>query len=319
MTSLLALPAGFLIDMIAGDPHGLPHPVVYMGKTIALLEKLLRKAFPKTPAGERAAGALMWLLVAGGSFLLPFLLLKACAKAGPYLRFALESLMCWQVLAAKSLKDESVKVERALEDEGLEAARRAVSMIVGRDTERLDEAGVIRAAVETVAENTSDGVIAPMFYTALGGAPLGMLYKAVNTMDSMTGYIDPPYTHFGYVPAKADDVFNWIPARISALIMLLAGLFLGLDVRNGWRIFKRDRYKHASPNSAQTESVCAGLLGLQLAGDAWYRGVLHKKQHIGDPLREIRPDDISLSCRLMYASAFIGLIISLAAKAALIS
>ncbi|MBQ1523607.1 MAG: cobalamin biosynthesis protein [Firmicutes bacterium] len=191
-------------------------------------------------------------------------------------------------------------------------------MIVGRDTARLDEKGVARAAVETVAENFSDGVMAPIIYMAVGGPALGFLYKAVNTMDSMTGYIDPPYTYFGFVPAKMDDLFNWIPARVSALVMLLAGRILGLDAKNGWRIFRRDRYNHASPNSAQTESVCAGLLGLQLAGDAWYGGVLHKKQFIGDPVREIETKDIERSCRLMYASAAAGLIIALAARAAIV-
>ena len=180
-------------------------------------------------------------------------------------------------------------------------------MIVGRDTETLDRAGVIKATVETVAENTSDWVVAPLMFLAVGGAPLGFLYKAVNTMDSMLGYVEPPYTHIGLVPAKLDDVFNFLPARISALLMLLAGVLLGMDGRGGWRIFRRDRYKHASPNSAQTESVCAGLLGLRLAGDAWYHGVLHKKEYIGDPVREIVHEDIPRSCRLMYATAFLAL------------
>ena len=183
-------------------------------------------------------------------------------------------------------------------------------MIVGRDTQTLDDAGVTRAAVETVAENCSDGVVAPLLFMAFGGAPLGFLYKGVNTMDSMLGYVEPPYTNIGFFPAKLDDVFNYLPARISALLMLLAGVILGLDGRNGWRIFRRDRYKHASPNSAQTESVCAGLMGLRLAGDAWYHGVLHKKEYIGDPLREIVHGDIPLACRLMTATAVIAFVIS---------
>ena len=182
-------------------------------------------------------------------------------------------------------------------------------MIVGRDTQRLDEAGVARAAVETVAENTSDGIIAPMLFLAIGGAPLGFFYKAVNTMDSMLGYVEMPYKNVGLVPAKMDDLFNFLPARISALLMLAAGALLGMDGKNGWKIFKRDRYNHASPNSAQTESVCAGLLGLRLAGDAWYHGVLHKKKYIGDPLREIEPEDIPKACRLLYATAFLGLVV----------
>ena len=187
-------------------------------------------------------------------------------------------------------------------------------MIVGRDTQYLDEAGVTRAAVETVAENTSDGIIAPMLFLAIGGAPLGFFYKAVNTMDSMLGYVEMPYKNVGLVPAKMDDVFNYIPARISAFLMLAAGGFLGMDVKNGWKIFKRDRYNHSSPNSAQTESVCAGLLGLRLAGDAWYHGVLHKKKFIGDPIRQIVPEDIPVACRLLYGTAFLGLLVFCAVK-----
>jgi adenosylcobinamide-phosphate synthase len=202
-----------------------------------------------------------------------------------------------------------MKVFRAVKTGDLAASRHAVSMIVGRDTERLDLAGVVRAAVETVAENTSDGVVAPMLFLALGGAPLGFFYKAVNTMDSMLGYVEPPYRDLGLVPAKMDDVCNFLPARLSALLMLAAGGLLGLDVKNGWKIFRRDRYRHASPNSAQTESVCAGLLGLRLAGDAWYHGVLHKKEYIGDPLREIEPEDIPRSCKLLYATALLSLLL----------
>ena len=222
--------------------------------------------------------------------------------------------MCAQILATKSLKTESMKVYDALKTGDLEKARYAVSMIVGRDTQRLDEAGVARAAVETVAENTSDGIIAPMLFLAIGGAPLGFFYKAVNTMDSMLGYVEMPYKNVGLVPAKMDDLFNYIPARISALLMLAAGTLLGLDGKNGWKIFKRDRYNHASPNSAQTESVCAGLLGLRLAGDAWYHGVLHKKKFIGDPLREIEPEDIPKACRLLYGTAVLSLGVFAAVK-----
>lgn len=182
-------------------------------------------------------------------------------------------------------------------------------MIVGRDTAELDDAAVTRAAVETVAENTSDGIVAPLIFLAIGGAPLGFFYKAVNTMDSMLGYVEEPYKNIGLVPAKMDDVMNFVPARLSALIMLVAGWFLKLDVKNGWKIFKRDRFNHASPNSAQTESVCAGLLGLRLAGDAYYHGVLHKKKYIGDALREIEHADIPRSCCLLYVTALLSLVL----------
>ena len=314
MWSLCALILGFCLDLLIGDPHGIPHPVALIGKLIDVTEKGMRKAFPKTVRGENFAGAAIWLIVVTVSTALPALLLWLAYSANRWLGLALETVMCAQILATKSLRQESMKVYDALQTGDLEKARHAVSMIVGRDTQRLDEAGVTRAAVETVAENTSDGIIAPMLFLAIGGAPLGFFYKAVNTMESMLGYVEMPYKNVGLVPAKMDDFFNFLPARISALLMLAAGTVLGMDGKNGWKIFRRDRYHHASPNSAQTESVCAGLLGLRLAGDAWYHGVLHKKKYIGDPLREIEPGDIPKACRLLYATAFLGLALFSATK-----
>ena len=289
-----------------------------IGKLISVLERFFRRLCPKNTRGEILAGGLIWFFTAAISTAVPVLLLFAAQRISVYLRLALESVMCWQILAAKSLQGESMKVYAALKTATLPDAQKAVSMIVGRDTERLDEPGVARAAVETVAENTSDGVIAPLFYLALGGAGLGFFYKAVNTMDSMLGYVEPPYKNIGLIPAKLDDVFNFIPARLSALFLLAAGVLLHLDVKNGWQMFKRDRYKHASPNSAQTESVCAGLLGLRLAGEAWYHGVLHKKDFIGDAKREISPEDIPRACRLMYAAAALALFVFALVKAILI-
>ena len=297
-----AIAAGFVLDLLLGDPRSIPHPIVAIGHLISWLERLLRRIFPKTEAGEMIAGGVLWLLTAFVSFAVPAVLLRLCRRASPWLGLAAESIMCWQILAARSLERESMNVCRALKTGTIEEARYAVSRIVGRDTQELDAAAVTRAAVETVAENTSDGVIAPLFYLAIGGAPLGFFYKAVNTMDSMLDYVEPPYKNIGCIPARLDDVFNFIPARLSAVLMLAAGWLLRLDVKNGWRIFRRDRYNHASPNSAQTESVCAGLLGLRLAGDASYHGVLHKKKYIGDALREITPEDIGLACKLMYAT-----------------
>ena len=226
--SLFALCIGFCIDLLIGDPHGLPHPVAAIGHLISLLERLFRRLFPKTPGGERAAGACIWILTALIAAALPALLLWGCARVSVWLRLAVESVMCGQILAAKSLRDESMKVCAALEHGSLDEARQAVSMIVGRDGARLDARGVMRAAVETVAENTSDGVIAPMLFLAIGGAPLGFFYKAVNTMDSMLGYVEPPYKDIGLVPARMDDVFNFIPARLSALLMLAAGALLAV-------------------------------------------------------------------------------------------
>ena len=313
--SLYALCIGFCIDLIVGDPHGFPHPVVGIGRLISLLERLFRRLLPKTKGGEIAAGACIWVLTVLISAGLPAALLYGAQKLSVWLRLALESVMCWQILATKSLRDESMKVFSALRGGTLDEAQQAVSMIVGRDTAQLDEKGVARAAVETVAENTSDGVIAPLLFLALGGAPLGFFYKAVNTMDSMLGYVEMPYKNIGLIPAKLDDVFNFIPARLSAFLMLAAGALLRLDVKNGWRIFRRDRYRHASPNSAQTESVCAGLLGLRLAGDAWYHGVLHRKAFIGDAVREIETDDIPRACRLMTVTALLALVLFAGIKA----
>ena len=309
MRSLYALCIGFCIDLILGDPHSIPHPVVLIGKLISSLEKLLRKLFPKTVRGENWAGGILWLLVVTISTAVPAFLLWLCYETHLWLGLALESILCAQILAIKSLKDESMKVYAALKTGDLAKSRYAVSMIVGRDTARLDDKGVARAAVETVAENTSDGIVAPLIFLAIGGAPLGFFYKAVNTMDSMLGYVEMPYKNIGLVPARMDDVMNYIPARLSALVMLAAGWLLKLDVKNGWKIFLRDRCNHASPNSAQTESVCAGLLGLRLAGDAWYHGALHKKKFIGDALREIEYGDIKRACTLLYVTAALSLVL----------
>lgn len=309
MWHLGALCIGFAIDLIVGDPHSIPHPVIFIGKLISALEKLVRKIFPKTVKGENFAGGVLWLVVVAFSTAVPALLLWLCYGIRVWLGLAIESIMCWQILATKSLKDESMKAYDALQTGDITKSRYAVSMIVGRDTENLDDKAVARAAVETVAENTSDGIVAPLIFLAIGGAPLGFFYKAVNTMDSMLGYVELPYKNIGLVPAKMDDVMNFIPSRLSAFIMLCAGWLLKMDVKNGWKIFKRDRFNHVSPNSAQTESVCAGLLGLRLAGDAWYHGELHKKKFIGDALREIEYEDIKRACRLLYVTAVLSLIL----------
>lgn len=306
------------MDLLFGDPSWIPHPIVGIGKLISLLEKLLRRCFPSTKRGEEIAGAVLWLVVVLVATAVPAGILWLCHSVSPWLRLAMESVMCWLILATRSLKQESMRVYDALQSGDIKKSRFAVSMIVGRDTQELDVAAVTRATVETVAENASDGVVAPLLFAAIGGAPLGFFYKAVNTMDSMLGYVEMPYKNIGMVPAKMDDVMNYIPARLSAFLMLAAGALLRLDVKNGWKIFRRDRYNHASPNSAHTESVCAGLFGLRLAGDAWYHGVLHKKKFIGDPIREIEHEDIPRSCRLLYATAILSLILFAAVKALLL-
>lgn len=217
----------------------------------------------------------------------------------------IEGIMCWQILAAKSLKTESTKVETALYNNNIEEARFNVSMIVGRDTANLDAEGITKAAVETVAENSSDGVIAPLFYMLFGGAVAGFLYKGINTMDSMAGYKNEKYIDFGRAAAKLDDIANFIPARISALLMVVSAFILGYDAANAWKIFLRDRYKSTSPNAGQTEAACAGALGIELLGDAYYFGKLVKKPSIGDALRDIEPCGIHKANKLMYCMEFL--------------
>ena len=318
MQILLAVFLGFLLDLCFGDPRWLPHPVVWIGKLISLLERALRRLFPATGNGERAAGAVLVLFVlavtGGVGFGLPYLL----ARIHPGLGFALQVFWCYQIPAARCLCAEAGKVRRALAADDLAGARAAVSGLVGRDTDRLDSQGVARAAVETVAENTTDGVVAPLVYLMLGGAGLGLLYKAVNTMDSMVGYRNDRYRCFGTAAARLDDRCNYLPARLTALLMVAAAFLIGLDAPHAFRIWRRDRRKHQSPNSAQTESVCAGALGVELAGDASYFGRLHHKPVIGDALRPITAQDIDRACRLMLATGILSLLL-LGAVRALIS
>ena len=300
---LTALTAGFILDFILGDPEGLWHPVQGIGSVISFLEKSIRKVFPKTRTGERIGGALLVVLTLVVSVSVPGILLLAAGRISPVLLFLAEVLFTWQMLAVKSLRKESCRVYDALEQEGLPAGRKAVSRIVGRDTERLTEDGVIKAAVETVAENTSDGVVAPLFYLFLAGPLGGFFYKAVNTMDSMVGYQNERYQYFGTAAARLDDVMNWIPARLSALFMMVSALPCGYSVREAWRIYRRDRRNHKSPNAAQTEAVMAGALGIRLAGDAWYFGKRYPKPFIGDASRPVEREDILRAGRLEYATA----------------
>lgn len=307
--SLLAVVLGFLLDLLIGDPHWLYHPIRLVGHLISSLEKLLRILFPKTEKGELTAGVFLLVLVSGITAGTVWMLLALAGLLHPYVRFALETVMCYQVLATRALKDETMKVYDALQEGDLERSRYAVSMVVGRDTAVLDDIGVTKAAVETVAENTSDGIIAPLLYLVIGGAPLGFFYKAVNTMDSMVGYKNEKYLYFGRAAARFDDVVNYIPARLSAMLMTAAAVFVGLDAANGWRIYLRDRYNHSSPNSAHTEAVAAGALHIQLAGNAYYFGKLYEKPTLGDPDRPVEYEDIPRVNRLLYSTAILALLV----------
>ena len=301
-----ALLLGFVLDLLLGDPHGWPHLVRWFGAVIAQLEKWL---YPIS--SKRLGGALLvigTILVGAG---VPAVVLYGGWRLNRWVYLALATVLVWQCLAAKSLRDESLKVYDALTTGTLADARQAVSMIVGRDTEVLDEAGVTRAAVETVAENTSDGEVAPLFWMMLLGPLGGCFYKAVNTMDSMVGYRNERYEHFGTCAARLDDVMNYIPARLSALLMIAGSALCAMDAKSARRIWRRDRRNHASPNSAQTEAVMAGALNVRLAGDAQYFGVVHKKPTIGDDIRSIKAEDIRRSHRLLYVTSALMLVLAL--------
>ena len=396
------------VDLMIGDPHGLWHPVQGIGSLISVSERSLRSLFAVPPrqdgaAGEgvkireRIAGILMVFLVLLMSTVAVIFLLKVCGRIHLYLRLLAEGILCGRLLALRSLGEAGFSVRDPLLQNDIEGARKAVSMIVGRDTDRLDEEGIARAAVETVAENTSDGVTAPLFYMILFGGIGGIFYKAVNTMDSMTGYKNARYRYFGTAAARLDDVMNFIPARLTALIMILACYLPGKEtacistqdppkepeepeeskepeeaetasrktgaegiknagtaskktgaegIKNAgtaqkktaaeggslerdsysrrvllpdgaeaFRIWRRDRLKSPSPNSAQTESVCAGALHLRLLGDTWYFGELHHKQEIGDGGRKTEPADITRTVRLMNRTAFLMFALGIAVLA----
>lgn len=314
--SLLAVLAGFCADLMFGDPAVSWHPICLIGRLIAGLERLIRRAFPKTKRGELAGGfveAVLVILISAG---IPALLLAAAYGLSFWLGVAVEAVMCFFLFAVKSLKSESMNVRKALESQGLEAGRTAVARIVGRDTQSLSETGVVKAAVETVAENFSDGVFAPMLYLILGGGVLGFAYKSINTMDSMLGYKNEKYLYFGRFAAKLDDVANYIPSRLAALFLIAASGLAGGDAKGAWRIWRRDRRNHASPNSAQTESAAAGALGVQLAGDAYYFGKLCKKPYIGDDTRPVEREDIVRINHMMVAASVLSLVVLAVVRAA---
>ncbi|MDO4522191.1 MAG: adenosylcobinamide-phosphate synthase CbiB [Eubacteriales bacterium] len=313
--SLLAMVLGFLIDLAVGDPQQLYHPIRLVGNLIAFLDRVLFIGAEGEERTEKdAAQQFFWGIVLVVSVILvstgiPFLILYLANLIHPLVRLVIETIMCWQLLATRSLKDESMKVYHALKSQNLEKSRYAVSMIVGRDTQELDAEGIARATVETIAENTSDGVVAPLFYMAIGGATLGWFYKCINTMDSMIGYKNDRYLYFGRNAAKLDDVVNFIPARLAGGLMVLGAYIGGFYGKQSLKIFLRDRKNHASPNSAQTEAAMAGALNVRLGGDAFYFGKRHRKKTIGDKNRTLRADDIVRANRLLYVTALLALLL----------
>ena len=315
-TRAVILILAFALDACVGDPRCLWHPVQGIGWLITRLEKRLFRIFALRDEREEdrrkklAAGGILCILVPLVTLLVSGALLYAASCLSPVLNFALQVIFCCQCLAARSLADAAEAVERPLSRGDLSGARRAVSMVVGRDTAALDAPGVTRAAIETVAENASDGVIAPLFWMALLGPLGGLFYKSVNTMDSMIGYKNDRYRYFGTAAARLDDVVNFIPSRLSGLLLVAAAFALRLDGRNAWKIFTRDRNKTSSPNAGQTEAAAAGALDIRLGGDASYFGETVHKETLGDPLRQAVPVDIRSAVRLMYTAAVLALILA---------
>ena len=309
MMTLGAIVAGFVLDLIFGDPHWLPHPICLIGNMISFLDRHLRKLFGFSNNGLLFGGALMVVIVLMLSFFIPLSVLNIAYDFNPWVGFAIETIMCYQIFATKCLRDESMKVYYALQKNDIVDARLKLSWIVGRDTKELNAEEVTKGAVETVAENTADGIIAPMLYMFLGGAPLAFLYKGINTMDSMVGYKNDKYMYFGRCAAKLDDLANLIPARITGIVMILASYFLNLNFKGAWKVFLRDRYNHLSPNSAMTESVTAGALNIQLGGDHYYFGKLVHKDTIGDNIRPVVAEDIVSTNNLLYMTAVLSLLL----------
>ena len=305
--NIIIITLGFALDLLFGDPEGWPHPVILMGRIISRLEKILRGKFNKNPGYEFISGVILVLIVIFLCFFTPLLILYAADKINKNFSFLLRVYWTWRILAIKNMADEGKRVYNKLNQNDLLSARKAVSRIVGRDTENLDCAGVIKAAIESISENFTDGIIAPMFYLFLGGVPLAMAFKAISTMDSMIGYRTEKYHYFGRAAAKLDDAANYIPARIAALCWICAAGVTGQDMKNAYKIWRRDANKTDSPNAGQTESACAGALGIRLGGPAVYFGEYHEKAYLGDDLKSIQAADILRANRILYAASLIFL------------
>ncbi|MBN1059528.1 adenosylcobinamide-phosphate synthase CbiB [Clostridium botulinum] len=305
---MIELTIGFFLDLILGDPENPIHPVRIIGKFASKLEMLTRKLFKKC---LKIGGLITWLIVISATFIVNFFILKIASGFNKYLGILLSGVIIYFCISAKGLVTEGHKVISLVRNDDIKAARKQLSFIVGRDTENLEKQDIIRAVIETIAENMSDGIIAPIFYAGLGGAPLAMAYKAVNTLDSMFGYKNDKYMEFGYFSAKLDDVFNYIPARITGILIILSSMILGYDFKRSLKIYKRDKYNHSSPNSAHPEAAMAGILGIQLGGANYYFGKLVKKQTIGDSTKEAEILDVDKTSKVLYCSAILSYILSM--------
>ncbi len=310
---MIQIVIGYILDLIIGDPYGLFHPIRWIGSFVRKLEKLLLKETDSN-SSKKFKGLLLLLIVMSTSFIIPYVILYIAFKIHIVLFIIIESFMIFQIFATKCLDVETKKVFRALKNNDLKEARHYISYLVSRDTKEMTEEDIIKAAIETISENLADGVIAPICFVMLGGAPLGWFYKSVNTLDSMVGYKNDKFLYYGFASAKFDDVLNYIPARITALIILLSGVFLKLNVKNGFKMMLRDRHNHASPNSAYPESAAAGLLSIQLGGKASYFGLVSEKPTMGDKIKEVEVNDLKNTSKLLYTTSFIGFVIMLVIK-----
>lgn len=299
---------GFLLDIVLGDPSWFPHPVRGIGLMINRLEAFIRK-YARTPAALKAGGVVLTLVTVGSTYLITWFLLKLCWRISPWLYFGVSAAVVYFTLATRCLAYEASLIYQALKRGDLELAQKRLSYIVGRDTDNLPEGEITRGAVETVAENTVDGVVSPLLYTFLGGPALGMAYKAVNTLDSMVGYLNDKYRDLGWASARLDDAANWLPARITAFLMLISGLFWGKSIKRGYMIFRRDRRNHKSPNGGYPEAAMAGLLGVQIGGTNHYFGERVYKPTIGDPCTPLNKEHIRDSIKILYTTAFLALAI----------
>ena len=305
--NLLSIYTGYALDLIIGDPYSFPHPVRYIGKLISIVEKQIRK-ITSSDKGLKIAGFFLWFIVVGATFGITTLVLQLF-KFNKLAYFIVNTILIYTTLATKCLKDESVKIYKVLKTGDLEKSRIQLSYIVGRDTTNLNEKEIVRATVETVAENTVDGIIATLFYGFIGGAPLAMAYKAVNTLDSTVGYKNDKYYYLGFASAKIDDIANYIPARLGVILLPLGSLFTGFNFKDALKIGIRDRKNHKSPNCAFSEGAVAGALGIQLGGTNVYFGKEVYKPTIGDKTREIEIEDIVRTNKIMYSSSIISIII----------
>lgn len=304
---MLSYTIGSVLDFIIGDPNNPFHPVRIIGSLGIKLENITRRVFKNL----KISGFVTWLGVILITFLVNSLIVRLAFSISNIFGIIIEGILLYFCISSKGLKVEGLKVIKVLESGDIEGARKQLSYIVGRDTKVLDEEGIIRAVIETVAENTSDGIIAPLLFGALGGAPLAMTYKAVNTCDSMFGYKNDKYIDFGFVPAKMDDLFNYIPARITGYLVIFAAFILGLDYKNSYRIYKRDRYNHTSPNSAHPESAVAGALGIRLGGANYYFGKIVEKPTIGDKNKVIEISDLYKTNNILLVVTLLGFSVGL--------